>query len=466
MILKQYYLGCLAHASYLIGDQQSGTAVIVDPQRDVDHYVADAEAQGLTIRHVFLTHFHADFVAGHLELRDRVGARIHIGAAAETEYDKAPMADDDELSFGTVRLVTLQTPGHTPESMCILVFDTDKSSDAPVAVLTGDTLFIGDVGRPDLGASVGWEASDLAALLYESLHEKLLPRVPDDALVYPAHGAGSLCGKSLSEETFSTMGVQRQYNYALQPMDKTSFIELVTADQPEAPKYFSYDAQMNAQERQTLDAALEGGLRPMSLDETLAAHVEGAQLLDVREGDDYAGAHLTGSINIDLDGKFASWAGMLLAHDRPIVLIATPGTQDEAAMRLGRIGFDNVAGYLADGMMALANRDDLVGRTERITARTLDERRRDDGGLCVIDVRAPGEHADGHIPAALHIPLPQLPDRLGDIPRDQTAVVYCAGGYRSAIAASVLQLHGLPRVLDLVGGFNAWSSAGLPTEAA
>lgn len=463
MLLKQYYLGCLAHASYLLGDDDTRTAVVVDPQRDVDHYIADAEAHGYTIRHVLLTHFHADFVAGHLELRDRVGAQIHLGAAAKTEYAATGMNDDDEIAFGQVRLVTLQTPGHTPESMCVIVYDLDKSDDIPQAVLTGDTLFIGDVGRPDLGASVGWTAHDLAALLYDSLHTKLLPRIPDEALVYPAHGAGSLCGKSLSEETFSTMGVQRQYNYALQPMDKATFIELVTADQHEAPSYFSYDAEMNTKERQTLDQSLQGSLTPLSLEQVLALHGDGAQLLDVREGDDFAGAHLSGSVNIDLDGKFASWAGALLAHDRPIVLIASPGSQDEAALRLGRIGFDRVVGYLQDGMMALASRDDLVGRLERITALTLQEQLEAGGTHCVLDVRAAGEFEESHIPDATHIALPQLLRRLADVPRDRPVIVHCAGGYRSAVAASLLQLHGFDQVLDLVGGMSAWEAAGLQT---
>lgn len=462
MLLKQYYLGCLAHASYIIGDEKTKTAVIVDPQRDVDHYIADADAQGMTIKHVFLTHFHADFVSGHLELRDRVGAELHLGAAAKTEYAVTGMRNEDELVLGHVRLVTLETPGHTPESMTILVYDLQKSADTPQAALTGDTLFIGDVGRPDLGASVGWTAHDLASLLYDSLHTKLLPRIPDDALIYPAHGAGSLCGKSLSEDTYSTMGVQRQYNYALQPMEKSAFIDMVTADQPEAPSYFSYDAEMNTKERQTLDAALEGSLKPLSLEQVLVLRDEGAQLLDVREGDDFAGAHLTGSINIDLDGKFASWAGALMAHDRPIVLIASAGSQEEAAMRLGRIGFDHVVGYLQDGMMALAKRDDLVGRIDRITALTLQEQTQEGRSLCVIDVRAAGEREANAIPGSLHIPLPQLPRQLADIPRETSVVVYCAGGYRSAIAASLLKLHQFP-VMDLVGGISAWEAAGLPS---
>ncbi len=464
MLLQQYYLGCLAHASYLIGDETTKTAVVVDPQRDVDHYIADAEAQGLEIRHVFLTHFHADFVSGHLELRDRVGAEIHLGAAATTQYAATGMHDNDELVFGNVRLVTLETPGHTPESMCILVYNLAQSDSTPQAVLTGDTLFIGDVGRPDLGASIGWTAHDLASLLYDSLHTKLLPNVPDEALVYPAHGAGSLCGKSLSEETFSTMGVQRQYNYALQPMDKETFIQLVTADQHEAPSYFSYDAEMNTRERPTLEQSLGEGLVALSLTETLARRDAGAQLLDIREGDDFAGAHLVGSINIDLDGKFASWAGALLAHDRPIVLIGSPGSQQEATMRLGRIGFDNVVGYLADGMMALAASPHLVGRVERITALTLHEQRQEGVPICIVDVRSAGEREGGHIADSIHLPLPQMLRQLDALPRDRTIIVHCAGGYRSAVAASLLLLHGFAQVMDLVGGIAAWDAAGLQTS--
>jgi glyoxylase-like metal-dependent hydrolase (beta-lactamase superfamily II)/rhodanese-related sulfurtransferase len=463
MLLKQYYLGCLAHASYLIGDDDSKTAVVVDPQRDVDHYIADAETQGLTIRHVFLTHMHADFVAGHLELRDRVGAQIHVSTSATTEYASTPMHDDDELVFGQVRLVILETPGHSPDSICLLVYDLDKSAHEPHAVLTGDTLFIGDVGRPDLRASPGRTAQELAAMLYDSLHTKLLPRVPDDALIYPAHGAGTLCGKSLSEETYSTMGVQRQYNYALQPMAKEAFIELVIADQPDVPSYFGYDVAMNAKEHQTLDASLEGSLQPLGLDEVLALRDDGAQLLDVRDGDDFAGAHLLGSVNIGLDGKFATWAGALLVPHRAIVLIGSPGSHQEAAMRLGRIGFDNVAGYLADGMMALTGRGDLIGRVERITVLTLQEQRQEGLSPHVIDVRGPGERQESRIPDSAHIALLQMPTHLDDVPRHQPVIVYCAGGYRSVIAASLLQANGFDRVQDLVGGITAWEAAGLQT---
>src|SRR5260221_2701601 len=268
MVLKQYYLGCLAHASYLLGDEASSTAIIVDPQRDIQQYLADAEKLGLQIHHVFLTHFHADFVAGHLELRNRCGAAIHLGSRAQAEYAFVPMKDGDTLEFPGLRLKVLETPGHTIESISILVFDLQKDSANAYAVLTGDTLFIGDVGRPDLRASIGWSAEELASMLYDSLHQKLAT-LPDDTLVYPAHGAGSLCGKNLSTDTVSTIGVQRSYNYALQPMTRERFIEIVTADQPDTPAYFAYNAALNTREHQTLDEALERELRALSLDEAL-----------------------------------------------------------------------------------------------------------------------------------------------------------------------------------------------------
>src|ERR1700719_4279119 len=264
MILKQYYLGCLAHASYLLGDEASSTAIIVDPQRDIGQYVADAEAFGLQIRHVFLSHFHADFVAGHLELRDRCGAVIHLGSRAQAEYAFVAMKDRDTLDFPGLRLQVLETPGHTIESISILAFDLKKDSANPRAVLTGDTLFIGDVGRPDLRASLGWTADDLGSHPYDSLHDRLLP-LPDAVLVYPAHGAGSLCGKQLSSDTVSSLGDQRRLNYALQPMSKEEFIPLATADQPDAPAYFTYDAILNSRENAPLDKSLEQALHPIDL---------------------------------------------------------------------------------------------------------------------------------------------------------------------------------------------------------
>src|SRR5215475_12280126 len=282
LILKQFYLNCLAHASYLVGDERSRTAAVVDPQRDIDQYLTFAREHGLTIRHVFLTHLHADFIAGHLELRDRSGATIYLGAKAQAEYTFTPLADGDRVEFGRVRLQAIETPGHTPESISIAVYDRDRSEQEPYAVLTGDTLFVGDVGRPDLRVALGWSAADLGGMLYESLQHKLLP-LPDASLVYPAHGAGSLCGKAISKETVSTIGEQRRVNYALQPMTKKAFIDLVTADQPEAPPYFTYDAVLNSKERPTLDEALGRELKPLALDRVLELHGGGAQILDTRE---------------------------------------------------------------------------------------------------------------------------------------------------------------------------------------
>src|SRR3984957_12294683 len=378
MILKQYYLGCLAHASYLMGDEASATAIVVDPQRDIQQYLADAEKCGLQIRHVFLTHFHADFVAGHLELRDLCGATIHLGSRAQAEYKFVPMKDGDTLEFPGLRLQVLETPGHTIESISILIFDLEKSADKPYAVLTGDTLFIGDVGRPDLRASLGWTAQELGGHLYDSLHNKLLPL---------AHGAGSLCGKNISSDTVSPLGDQRRFNYALQPMSKKEFIRIVAADQPDAPAYFTYDAILNTRERATLEKSLEQILHPIDLDEVLTMGDAGSQILDVRDAAEYAKGHLAGSINIGLGGQYATWAGTVLDSSRPIVIIAEPGREQEAALRLGRIGFDHVKGYLKDGMGALAGRQDLVWSTERINAAMLTEELASKEPPLVIDIR-------------------------------------------------------------------------------
>ena len=466
MKIQQYYLACLSHASYMITDEKTKTAAVVDPQRDIDHYLADAKAGGYTIKHVFLTHFHADFVAGHIELRDKAGATIHLGRRAEAEFACEKMKDGDTVEFGDVKLEIMETPGHTPEGISILVYDLAKSRTEPLAVLTGDTLFIGDVGRPDLLASIGVTADELADMLYDSITNKLV-KLPDAALVYPAHGAGSMCGKSLSKETVSTIGEQKKFNYALQPMSREAFKAIVTADQPEAPDYFVHDAILNRKERASLGDAMEKTLKPLALDEVLAAVKAGAQLLDVRDGIDFEGGHLRGALNIALNGKYATWAGSMLSHDKPIVVIAEEGGEEEAVMRLGRIGFDNVAGYLTGGMSALASRDDLVERTERITAPALAEwlaGKRPDAGAApiVVDVRSEAEHAGGHIAGALNIPLTHLDERIGEIPSGKPVAVHCEGGYRSAIAASLLQKLGRPHVHDMVGGYKAWLAAKLP----
>lgn len=465
MFLRQYYLGCLAHASYLLADEATHTGIVVDPQRDIQQYLDDADEHGFSIRHVFLTHFHADFLAGHLELRDRCGAAIHLGARARADYAFQPMRDGDTLDFPNLRLQVLETPGHTIESISLLAFDS-PGAPQPRAVLTGDTLFIGDVGRPDLRALLGWNAADLGSLLYRSLHGKLLP-LPDATLVYPAHGAGSLCGKNLSRETVSTLGEQRRCNYALQPMTEQQFVSLVTAGQPDAPPYFTLDAILNTRERATLDQALEEALHPVDLDALLRSAEAGAQMLDVRHPDNFARSHLAGSLNIGLDGQFATWAGTLLDPGRPVVLIADAGREREAATRLGRIGFDRILGYLRGGMEALSERPDLLASAERIAPAELAQSLAlNPHAPYFLDVRTAAEWNAKRIAGSRNLPLNRLPHHVAKLPRHARVVVLCAGGYRSSIAASLLRREGLANVVELAGGMAAWEAAQTPTAGA
>jgi hydroxyacylglutathione hydrolase len=403
-------------------------------------------------------------------LRDRTGATIRLGRAAKAEYPFIAMGTGDRLDLGTVAIEVLETPGHTPESISLLVFDLSTSGPegsglperAPYAVLTGDTLFVGDVGRPDLRAALGWSAADLGAMLYDSLRDRLLP-LPDATRVMPAHGAGSLCGKAISKELTSTIGEQRRSNYALQPMDKAAFLQIVTADQPDAPPYFTYDAILNTRERPTLDAALSRELRPMDLDAVLAAARNHVQLLDTRDSAMFGPAHLAGSVNIGLGGQYATWAGTILERDVPIVVVADPGAETESALRLGRIGFDHVTGFLAGGLAAASHRPDLIWSTERLSPERAAERMHA-GKAVAIDVRAPPERAKKSIDDTLHIPLNHLQERIGEIPDDKALLVFCAGGYRSSIAASLLQRHGFKEVSEIAGGITAWEAAGLPTS--
>jgi glyoxylase-like metal-dependent hydrolase (beta-lactamase superfamily II)/rhodanese-related sulfurtransferase len=464
MILKQYYLGCLSHASYLIADERTKTGVVVDPQRDVDQYLEDARGLGLAIRHVMLTHLHADFLAGHLELRERAGARIHLGARARAEFEFEPMRDGAQLVLGDVRLSFLETPGHTPESVCILVHDLAQDPLAPQAVLTGDTLFVGDVGRPDLMASVGFTSEDLAGLLYDSLHAKILP-LPDATLVYPAHGAGSMCGKNLSKETVCALGLQKRVNYALQPMSRDAFIRLVTVDQAEAPAYFGYDAELNRRERPTLDVALERSSKSLTIEEVLALASSGAQVVDTRPADDFAAAHLRGSIQIGLQGSYATWCGTLLDRELPIVLVTEPGRERESVLRLGRIGFDHVVGYLHGGLSAVRARPELVRRARRHSPQSLAAALVAPTPARVLDVRTNVEWTVGHIDGAVHLPLNRLQRELERVPRGAELVVVCAGGYRSSIAASLLRRAGFDEVTDLAGGMGAWNRCGARVTA-
>ena len=432
---------------------------------DIDQYLADAREQGFQIKYVFLTHFHADFVAGHVELRDATGAKIYLGQQAQAEYDFTPLKDGDVIGFGKVRLSILETPGHTPEGISILVYDLAENDREPHAVLTGDTLFIGDVGRPDLLASIGVTADELADMLYDSLHDKLL-KLPDATLIYPAHGAGSMCGKQLSDAAFSTLGEQRRYNYALQPMSREEFKKLVTAEQPEAPDYFVHDAILNRQDRESLQESMRDSVKPLELDEVLRLQGQGTQVLDVRDAVDFAGAHLTGSINIGLKGKYATWCGTVLDKAKPIVVVADSGREQEAIMRLGRIGFDHVQGYLEHGPAALESRPERVAVTKRLTALALSERLAGGKRPLVIDVRSEKEWDAAHIKGSVNIPLKHLRERASELPRGRSLVVHCQGGYRSSIATSLLQREGFGNVLDLVGGLEAWSKSRLPVVEA
>jgi glyoxylase-like metal-dependent hydrolase (beta-lactamase superfamily II)/rhodanese-related sulfurtransferase len=464
MFFRQYYLSCLSHASYLIGDTASGAAVVVDPQRDVSQYLADAAEQGLRITKVIETHFHADFLSGHLELARETGATIVYGAAAagRTEFAIEALGDGAVLHLGDpaegVSLTLLETPGHTPESICVVVREC-AADEAPYGVLTGDTLFIGDVGRPDLLAAVGFTADDLARQLYHSLHHKLLT-LPDSTRVYPAHGAGSACGKNLSTETVSTIGEQRRSNYALAPMTEAAFVDAVTQGQAAAPLYFLYAATKNRQERPSLDE--EAVVASLGIDEVLDAQARGAVVVDTRDSADFAAAHLRGSINVGLGGRFAEYTGEVVTPGTPIVVVADPGYEHEAKIRLARIGFDAVLGALSEPLAAFIARPDLVERASRLTALELDARRAEVTGLQLIDVRGPGEAESGMIPGALNIQLPQLVHRMGELDPSVPTVVYCAGGYRSSIAASTLRHAGFGDVSDLLGGFGAWANREVP----
>ena len=449
MIFEQFYLECLSHASYLVGDTSTGTAVVVDPQRDIQQYLDRAQELGLTIAYVLETHFHADFLSGHLELANATGATICFGAEARPQFPARLLEDNERLVLGEVVIETRLTPGHTPESTSYVVYE--HAGDAvPYGVLTGDTLFIGDVGRPDLLVSVGKTADELAHLLFASIQNKLLT-LPDPTRVYPAHGAGSACGKNLSTETMSTMGEQRRDNYALQYTDANAFVAAVTEGQPEAPGYFVYDAILNQKDRDTLDEHQEPV--ELSVTQLIDKRDAGVQIIDTRESQYFAAGHLNGSVNVGLAGRYAEYAGSVINPDEDIVIITDAGLALEAKVRLARIGYDRVVGhFLADN---LADVPSEVGRASRLTASEFLDRQSSISHLQIIDVRGDGEFAINHLPQAINIPVSQLRKRLSEISAKTPTVVYCAGGHRSSIAASVLRANGFTDVSDVLGGFEA-----------
>ena len=468
MYFKQFYLGCLAHASYLLGSD--GQAAVVDPQRDVDQYIEEAAAQNLKIKYIIETHLHADFVSGHRELADKTGAEIVFGKDAGATFPHRAVKDGDELTIGRMKLRIMETPGHTPESICVLVSERAGDDACVAKLLTGDTLFIGDVGRPDLAGGRGYTAQDMAAMMYDSLHNKIL-KLDDSVEVYPAHGAGSMCGKNLSTETSSTIGQQRKFNYALQPMPKEEFVRMMTTDLPEAPAYFPQDAEINRSGAASLEKLPP--LRSMSAAEVSECAKHGCIVLDVRSADEFGGAHVPGAINIGLSGQFASWAGSLIPMVAPIVLVAESAEKaEEARMRLARVGIENIKGHLAggiDGWKEAGFKTAIVPQIGVAELKDLIQARSD---LQILDVRRPAEYESGHAPRAVTLPLSKLRETWPSLNLDpaKTTAVICAGGYRSSAATSILQAAGFSDLLNVTGGTTAWIKAGyeveMPTQAA
>ncbi|MET8066863.1 rhodanese-like domain-containing protein [Micromonospora sp. NPDC005686] len=452
MLFTQYYLDCLSQASYLIADERTGRAVLVDPRRDIDEYLTDAKARGLTIEGVVNTHFHADFLAGHLEVAAATGAWIGYGHRAETEYPSRKLTDGERISLGDVTLEIMETPGHTPESISILVYER-AADPVPYGVLTGDALFIGDVGRPDLLASFGVTAEDLGRMLYDSVQRKLMG-LPDEVRVFPAHGAGSACGKNLSTERQSTIGEQRRTNYACAPMSEERFLALVTGGQPAAPGYFAFDAVLNRKARELFDHARPA--RPLTPAEFLAARTDGAVVVDARDPQEYATGHLRGALNVPADGRFAETAGSVVAPDRPVLVVAPQDREEEIVVRLARIGFDRVIGYLREPESAFLEMAAEMTRASRVTATELRAALDGPDTPLVLDVRNAGEREQGAVDGSLHIPLAELTRRIDEVPAGRPVVVHCAGGYRSSVAASLLRAAGHADVSDLLGGYGAW----------
>lgn len=449
MILEQFYLECLSHASYLVGDRKSGTAAVVDPRRDIQQYLDRADELGLTITHVLETHFHADFLSGHLELAEATGAVICYGSLAKPQFPAQLLADGERLHFGEVVIEARHTPGHTPESTSYVVWANEGDLE-PYGILTGDTLFIGDVGRPDLLVSVGKTANELGHLLFASIQNKILT-LPDATRVFPAHGAGSSCGKNLSTETSSTLGEQRATNYALQFTNADAFVAAVTEGQPEAPGYFIYNAVLNQKDRETLDQ--DAVPTKLTLTQLLDARDRGLQIVDTRDSQFFATGHLRGSVNVGLAGRYAEYVGSVIKPDEDIVLIVELGFEAEATIRLARIGYDRVIGWFP--VENLVDVPSEVDRASRLTAAEFAGVRHNIENLQIVDVRADGEFKINHLDGARHIPVGQLRGRISELDSTKPTVVYCAGGYRSSIAASVLRANGFADVSDVLGGFEA-----------
>lgn len=454
MILEQFYLACLSHASYLIGDETTKRAIIVDPQRDVAEYLDFARDHDLHIEGVINTHFHADFVSGHLELLEATGAWIGFGAAAETDYPIRRLHHGEHISLGEVDIEVLDTPGHTWESISLLV--RESADAAPQAVLTGDSLFIGDVGRPDLANLGDGSTTDLARAMYRTVHHTLM-RLPDDVAVMPAHGAGSSCGKNLSTALVSTIGAQRMTNPSVQPMSEDDFVRLVTDGQPAVPGYFSTDADLNRRDRTVFDETRPvPELSTAQLRATLTESPRTTVVIDTRSPDEFAAGHLAGTVNVGLAGRYAETCGMVAHVSDPIVVITAPGDEQEATLRLARIGYDHVVGYYPTTAGFPEELADLLRHTDRVEPQQLAGLIAADA-VTVLDVRNAAERETGHIAGSVHIPLAELLARHSELPRHRPVVAHCAGGWRSSVAASLLRAHGHGETTDLVGGYGAWA---------
>jgi glyoxylase-like metal-dependent hydrolase (beta-lactamase superfamily II)/rhodanese-related sulfurtransferase len=453
--VERFFLGCLAHASYMVGCD--GVAAVIDPQRDVDIYIQAAAEKGWTIEHIIETHLHADFVSGHHELAHRTGARIYLGAGSGAEFPHQAVHDGDELRFGRCNLRFLQTPGHTLESICVLLEDAGAPGQ-PADLFTGDTLFVGDVGRPDLSGT--HTPQQLAELLFCSLHQKLLT-LPDETRIWPAHGAGSLCGRQMGSESFSTIGQQKRSNYALQARTGEEFVHLLTDDLPPAPEYFAQEVELNRKGARCLSEL--PALAALSARDVLRQQQNGAVVVDTRPTIQFAAAHVPGSIHISLTGQYASWAARLLGLNATVVIVGDdPEHVRESQLRLARVGVEKVEGYLQDGIAGWIAAGCSLDSIPQVTAQDLVTLCKHDSGVTVLDVREAAERETGFIEDSQWIPLGKLQSRLAEVDRTRLVAVYCRSGYRSSIATTLLRSAGIPEVANLIGGLDAWKAAGLP----
>jgi hydroxyacylglutathione hydrolase len=458
MKIEQIYTGCLSQGAYYI--ESNGEAAIIDPLREVAPYIEKAEKNNASIKYIFETHFHADFVSGHVTLAKETGATIVYGPQAKTGFDALIAKDQQEFKIGAISLTVLHTPGHTMESTTYLLRDANNKD---IAIFSGDTLFLGDVGRPDLAQkAANLTQEDLAGILYESLRKKIMP-LADDVLVYPAHGAGSACGKNLSKETVGTLGEQKKTNYALRAdMTKEDFIKEVTDGLLPPPQYFPLNVKMNKEGYEDIQTVLESGTKPLSPEAfEVAANETGAIILDVRHQDDFAKGHIPQSIFIGIDGGFAPWVGAMVGNvAQPILLVTPEGREEETVTRLARVGFDNTLGFLKGGIEAWKNTDKQVDFVEGIDADGLKELI-EKSEIEIFDVRKPGEYLSEHITEAHSTPLDFINDHMSEFPSNNPFYIHCAGGYRSMIAASILKSRGIHNLIDVKGGFGKIKESGI-----